>query len=179
MSPFFARVQYLRKKGGIPSKCPPFLPEYNTYATIRYPLVLVIDERYQRLRDLWWRSHTLRRRSSRWVTTFTYRMTSHVTLYVPAILLVPMLKRGGEKGGKVGARRPKNRFVPPYKAHAWRQKSTISAWLLLPFPTNHRKSMEILAKLDDRSNAIAQSCGRIWPNQRASIINRIHTLRLW
>ena len=36
---------------------PLFLPEYNTYATIRYPLVLVIDERYQRLRDLWWRSH--------------------------------------------------------------------------------------------------------------------------
>jgi hypothetical protein len=36
----------------------------------------------------------------------------------------------------------------------------------------------ILAELADRSNAIARSCGQIWPNQRASIGNRIHTLRL-
>jgi hypothetical protein len=62
------------------------------------------------------------------------------------------------------------------KGRAWRQKCKNQARLLfLPPP----KSLEIHAKLVDRSNSIARSCGGIWPNLRASIINRIHTLRLW
>jgi hypothetical protein len=55
------------------------------------------------------------------------------------------------------------------------KKRKHGACLLLPPPP---KSQEILAKLVDQSNAIAQSCGQIRPNLRTSITHSIHTLRL-
>jgi hypothetical protein len=57
-----------------------------------------------------------------------------------------------------------------YKGRAWRQKCKISVGRLFPLT-------EILARLVIRSNAISQSCGRIWPFQRGNIIYRLHKVR--